>query len=64
MKTLTSDTDCANCLCRVCARNVCNDSYNQQLETDFSRCECNCRIGDAVIETEDDCPIFLPDEGE
>ena len=59
---VTSDEDCADCLCRVCARNSCNDSYNSKLENGHANCSCNCRIGDKLIETEDDCPNFLPDE--
>ena len=61
-RVVTSDADCADCLCRVCARNSCNDSYNHKLENGFANCECNCKIGDKLIETEDDCPNFLPDE--
>lgn len=61
-RLLTSDEDCTDCLCRVCARNSCNDSYNHKLEEDGRRCECNCKIGDKLIETEDDCSDFLPDE--
>lgn len=61
-RLLSSDEDCADCLCRVCARNSCNDSYNRKSEEDGRSCECNCKIGDKLIETEDDCPDFLPDE--
>lgn len=61
-RLVTSDEDCADCLCRVCARNRCNDSYNRKSEEDGRSCECNCKIGDKLIETEDDCPEFLPDE--
>ena len=61
-RLVTSDEDCADCLCRVCARNSCNDSYNRKSEEDGRSCECNCKIGDKLIETEDDCPDFLPDE--
>lgn len=61
-RLVTSDEDCADCLCRVCARNRCNDSYNRISEKDGRSCECNCKIGDKLIETEDDCPDFLPDE--
>ena len=61
-RLVTSDEDCADCLCRVCARNRCNDSYNRKSEEDGRSCECNCKIGDKLIETEDDCPDFLPDE--
>ena len=61
-RIVTSDEDCADCLCRLCARNSCNDSYNRKSEEDGRSCECNCKIGDKLIETEDDCPDFLPDE--
>lgn len=65
-RDILSDEDCADCLCRVCARNACNDSWNPKLEEpgDMGKsCECNCHIGDlnAVYETENDCPNFLPD---
>ena len=66
MKTnrlILSDEDCADCLCRVCARNSCNDSYNHDINNDYVTCICDCNIGDILIETEDDCPNFLPDEG-
>ena len=61
-RLIESDEDCADCLCRVYARNDCNDSYNAQLEDGYANCSCNCKIGDILIETEDDCPQFLPDE--
>lgn len=61
-RLIESDEDCADCLCRVCARNSCNDSYNVQLENGYANCSCNCKIGDKLIETEDDCPKFIPDE--
>lgn len=61
-RLIKSDEDCADCLCRVCARNSCNDSYNIELEGGYANCSCNCSIGDKLIETEDDCPNFLPDE--
>jgi len=61
-RLVESDEDCADCLCRVCARNNCNDSYNTQLKEGYANCSCNCKIGDKLIETEDDCPQFLPDE--
>lgn len=65
-RDILSDEDCADCICRVCARNACNDSWNPKLEEPGDRgksCECNCGIGDllGVYETEDDCPDFLPD---
>ena len=61
-RVVMSDEDCADCLCRVCARNAYNDSYNHKLENGYANCECNCKKGDKLIETEDDCPNFLPDE--
>lgn len=61
-RIVMSDEDCADCLCRVCARNSNNDSYNHKLEDGYANCECNCKIGDKLIETEDDCSGFLPDE--
>ena len=61
-RIIISDEDCADCLCRVCARNSCNDSYNSELKNGYANCECNCRIGDNIIETEDDCSYFLQDE--
>lgn len=59
-RMILSDRDCADCLCRVCARNVCNDSQNKNLEE--KTCSCNCDVFNEIIETEDDCPSFLPDE--
>ena len=61
-RLVTSDEDCADCLCRVCARNQNNDSYNHKTQEDGRTCECNCKIGDKLIETEDDCFEFLADE--
>lgn len=61
-RIVSSDEDCADCLCRVCARNCNNDSYNHKAEEDGRSCECHCKIGDKLIETEDDCSEFLPDE--
>ena len=61
-----SNEICADCLCRVCARNRYNDSYNSQAEKDNEYCEgCNSCHG-YQIETEKDCPreSFLPDENE
>lgn len=61
-RLVTSDEDCADCLCRVCARNAYNDSYNHKLENGGKTCTCNCKPSDTLVETEDDCPKFLPDE--
>lgn len=54
---------CANCLCRVCARNVDNDSNNQLVRI-FTTCSsCNsCRVFGEAIQTEEECPGYLPDE--
>ena len=60
-RIITSDADCADCLCRICARNILNDSQNQNLEG--KTCTCNCDVFDEIIETEEDCELFLPDEG-
>lgn len=60
-KIIESDEDCADCLCRVCANNSCNDSVNSKGDG-HARCRCDCNIGDILIETEDDCSNFLPDE--
>lgn len=60
---LESDEDCAECLCRVCARNSSNDSWNNKLEYGYKGCVCDCEIGSFVIVTKDDCSDFLPDEG-
>lgn len=62
-RIINSDADCSDCLCRVCARNNCNDSYNQKLKYGEAMCTCDCSIGDEIIESQDDCPIFLADEG-
>lgn len=60
MKEIKSDEDCADCLCRVCARNLCNDSCNPECYA--KRCECNCEIGEyKLVVTTDDCEDFLPD---
>lgn len=61
-RLIKSDEDCADCLCRVCARNGDNDSINHELENGEVNCSCNCKPGDKLIETEEDCPRFLPDE--
>ena len=55
-----NDRDCADCLCRVCARNQCFDNYNPLC--DYKSCDCTCQIGDTMFETEEDCARFLPDE--
>lgn len=61
-RKITSDADCADCLCRVCARNSANDSWHPLVEAEDSRlCNCECKFGDDLIESEDDCCDFLPD---
>lgn len=59
-RMITSDTDCADCLCRVCARNICNDSQNENLGE--KTCTCNCDVFNELIETEEDCSSYLPDD--
>lgn len=61
-RLVKSGEDCADCLCRVCARNRDNDSINRELKNGEANCSCNCKPGDELIETEEDCPRFLPDE--
>lgn len=63
-KVIKSDRDCADCLCRVCANNNCNDSFNSSLKYGYKMCTCDCNIGDELVEIDDDCPEFLPDEYE
>lgn len=59
-QTVTSDTDCVDCLCRVYARNVCNDSQNVNI--DEKTYTCNCDVFNELIETEEDCESYLPDD--
>ena len=56
--------DCADCLCRVCARNIYNDSYNINMNAFSARCcSCgSCNENQDVIETDKDCISFLPDQ--
>lgn len=67
MRIVKDDTDCADCLCRVCARNFTNDGKNSKsLYADCEPCE-HCYIGETfVVEVEEDClgRGFLPDEEE
>lgn len=67
MRLVKSNEDCADCLCRVCARNVINDCCNSHAAyADCESCE-NCFIGETyVVELEEDClgQGFLPDEEE
>lgn len=63
MRYVESDTDCADCLCRVCTRNCNNDLVNSKLGSCADDCTCdNCEFGQRLIETEDDCADYLPDE--
>lgn len=61
-KIVKSDEDCAECLCRVCARNEYNDAYNEKVEwKDCVPCR-HCRLGESVlIDTDEDCQAFCPD---
>lgn len=53
MRTVKSPEDCTDCLCKVCAKNTVNDSYNPSAQ--YKECGCdNCDIGNQVIETTDD----------
>lgn len=55
-KIITSIEDCADCLCRVCAKNADNDSHNPELNIkDCAPCHY-CKIGESeIVDTEDDC---------
>lgn len=59
-RIIKSAADCADCLCRACARNICNDSHNNNL--DEKTCTCNCDVFNEIVDTEEDCDIFLPNE--
>ena len=63
-RTITSDEDCADCLCRVCARSVHNDSYNSEIEESDIGCNpcCFCDVNNEVIETDEDYIRYMPDE--
>ena len=65
-KLVVSHEDCADCLCRVCARNPINDCHNSRIKyADCASCD-NCFIGQTyVTELEEDClgQGYLPDEG-
>lgn len=58
--------DCADCLCRVCARSAHNDSTNSKMDDSDTGCNpCYyCDVNKEVIETDLDCERFLPDEEE
>lgn len=54
--------DCSDCLCRVCANNQDNDSINSATDG-IARCSCGvCEVFSEIVETEADCPNFIPDE--
>ena len=65
-RIVKSDQDCADCLCRVCARNQYNESWNPNLEQDYKGCipcEC-CHVGETLlVDIDSDCPTlsFLAD---
>ncbi len=64
MRIAIDESDCVDCLCRVCARNRYIDAYNKTVEQDNDWCEgCNL-CNEEVIENIEDCPreAFLPDE--
>lgn len=59
-RTVKSNMDCADCLCRVCARNTVNDSSNPTVA--YKECGCGeCCVGSIVVETTEDCLQFAPD---
>ena len=59
-RIVMDETDCADYLCRVCARNEGNDCINDLVK--IAECECNCTIGESEIrETDEDCERFIPD---
>ena len=59
-REVKSDLDCADCLCRVCARNRVNDSVNPTVA--YKECGCDeCCVGSIVVETTEDCSKFAPD---
>lgn len=53
---------CAECLCRVCARNECTDNYNSKV-SEYEKCS-GCSNCTGSVELEKDCPRddFVPDE--
>ena len=64
MREFKTMEDCTDCLCRVCARSVHNDSYNSEIKE--SDTECNpcyfCDVNNEVIEMDEDCIRYMPDE--
>lgn len=59
MRKYKDETDCADCICRVCARNNDNDCHNGKCE--FKDCYCGCEVN-KFFDLEEDCIDFLPDE--
>lgn len=55
-----SGKDCVDCLCRICTRNICNDYQNENLEE--KTCACSCTVFNRIIETEEECELFIPYE--
>ena len=53
---------CADCLCRVCALNVCTDNYNSSVGK-YDECQ-GCENCTGVIDLPSDCPreMFVLDE--
>lgn len=60
----SKELTCADCLCRICARNADNDSYNHKINRTSTLCSCSSCAGTFcdVVEVEEDCTEFLPDE--
>lgn len=59
-RIINSIEDCADCLCRVCARNSVNLTFNTLIKDDM-RCTCDCDFGDQLIETSEQCPDYIRD---
>ena len=60
-RIVSSNMDCADCICRVCARNSANDFCIGDAELACEACN-NCEIGDLLMETDDMCDKFICDE--
>lgn len=66
-RVVTGEWDCCECLCRVCARNTANDSWNHEIEYEGKDCDAcdRCRIGKSlIVDVDTDCPknAYLPDK--
>ena len=59
MKKYTGNESCADCICRVCARNNDNDCHNSKCR--FKDCYCGCEANQ-FFDADADCEDFLPDE--